>query len=223
MEVWAFFLVAGFGALVGVVFHRLLFSGGLFTGGRVHIPKHFTVVDVRPDDIPADARVPVTYLADRLRTLGFTPGESAVRVPVLERFGHRLLLVPFVHEGESCVFLMGIDVRWRPRTELMLHLVTPLQDGRRVETTTLGALRHLRAPPTVDVRVVTDAASVDEIWSHHRRALMAHERKDRASVSAADWKDLTARAYAAWIEAAVRAQRLSLESSGLTYTLRRLF
>lgn len=224
MEVGAFFLVAGFGVLVGVIVHRLLFSGGLFTGGRVHIPKQFIVVDVLPDDIPADARVPVSYLAARLQTLGFVSGESAVRVPVLEKFGHKLLLVPFVHEEESCVFLMGIDVRWRrPRTELMLHLVTPLLDGRRVETTTLGALRHLRAPPTADVRVVTDAASVDEIWAHHRRGLMAHERKDRAPLAAGEWKPLVDRAYTAWIEAAVRAQRLSLESSGLTYTLRRVF
>jgi hypothetical protein len=223
VEAGAFFLVAGFGALVGVIVHRFFFSGGLFTGGRVRIPKHLAVVDVLPSELPADARAPVTYLTQRLETLGFASGASAVRVPVLQRFGHRLILVPFVHEAESTVFLMGIDVQWRPRTELMLHLVTPLSDGRRVETTTLGALRHLRGPATADVRVVTDAASVDEIWAHHRRALMAHERKDRAPVTVDAWQPLVTQAYAAWIEAAVRAQRLSLDASGLTYTLRRVF
>jgi len=217
------FLVAGLGALFGVLIHRFFFTAGLFTGGKVHIPKHFTVVDVVADDIPEDARAPVAYLGSRLRALGFSSGEAPVRVPVLERFGHKVLLVPFVHAEESCVFLMGIDARWTPRTELMLHLLTPLSNGRRVETTTLGALRQLRGPESSDVKVVTDAASVDEIWAHHRRALMAHERKDRAPIHPASWKVLVAEAYAAWLEAAIRAQRLRLDDNGMTYRPRRAF
>jgi hypothetical protein len=51
-------------------------------------------------------------------------------------------LVPFVHLDDRCVFVMGIEAGWRSRSELMLHIVTPLDGERRVETTSLAALRR---------------------------------------------------------------------------------
>lgn len=214
-------LLAGGLALSGLALHRFLFTGGLFTGGAARIPKRFIVSDLATTEIPNDARRPLDYLSDRLKRLGFIPADLPVRVPALQSFGHRVVIVPFVHSGESAIFLMGIESRWAPRAELMLHILTPLRDGRRVETTTLAALRHLRPPESVDVRVVLDAGSVDEIWSQHRRALMKHERSARLPIDPGTWKVPVAQAYDAWVEAAVRAQRLKLSRDGAAYHLRR--
>src|SRR5207244_7049818 len=123
-----------------------------------------------------------------------------VRVPALQGFGYRLLIVPFVHEEESTFFLMGIEQHLFPRTELMLHIITPLTEGRRVETTTLPALQNLAQPPRVEVRVVLDAESVDEIWSRHRLALQTHERGERAAIKAAEWRQYAAQTYAGWLQ-----------------------
>ena len=157
---------------------------------------------------------------EKLRRLGFAPADLPVRVPALQSIGHQVLLVPFAHPEESAIFLMGIESRL-PRTELMLHIVTPLKNGRRVETSTLAALRHLRPPEAVDVRVVTDAESIDEIWSHHRRALMAYERAERQAIDPEGWKVPIAQAYDAWVQAAIRSRRIQLSRDGATYQLRR--
>lgn len=214
-------LVVAAAGLTGFAVHRFLFAGGLFTGGAGRIPKRFIVSDLPTADIPSDARRPLDYLSERLKRLGFVPADLPVRVPALQSFGHRVVLVPFVHHGEHAIFMMGIESRWAPRAELMLHILTPLKDGKRVETTTLAALRHIKPPESVDVRVVLDAGSVDEIWSQHRRALMKYERAERLEIDAGHWKVPVAQAYDAWVESAVRAQRLRLSRDGATYHLRR--
>jgi hypothetical protein len=217
---WLFLLVAAVAGVTALIVERLFFGGGLFTGGAVRIPKRFVVKDVPTGDIPADARRPLDYLTEKLRRLGFAPADLPVRVPALQSVGHQVLLVPFAHPEESAIFLMGIESRL-PRTELMLHIVTPLKDGRRVETSTLAALRHVRPPESVDVRVVTDAESIEEIWSRHRRALMQYERSERLAIEPEGWKVPIAQAYDAWVEAAIRARRIQLSRDGSTYRLRR--
>jgi hypothetical protein len=219
-ELGLFLLVAALAGISAFVIQRVFFGGGLFTGGAVRIPKRFVVNDVPTTEIPPDARRPLDYLTEKLRRLGFAPADLPVRVPALQSIGHQVLLVPFAHPEESAIFLMGIESRL-PRTELMLHIVTPLKNGRRVETSTLGALRHLRPPDAVDVRVVTDAESIDEIWSHHRRALMAYERAERQEIDPEGWKVPIAQAYDAWVQAAIRSRRIQLSRDGHTYQLRR--
>lgn len=203
-----------------ILLNRVFFTPGLFSGGTVRIPKRFAVDDVSNAEIPARARRPLNFLTEKLRRLGFKPVELPVSVPALHSVGHDVLLIPFAHSQESAIFLMGIEYRL-PRTELMLHIVTPLTKGRRVETTTLGALRHLQSPEAVDLRIVTDADSVDEIWSRHRRALMAYERAERVDVDTEGWKEPIAEAYDAWVDAAIRGRRIQLSRDGATYQLRR--
>jgi hypothetical protein len=116
---------------------------------------------------------------------------------------------------------MGIEQHLLPRSELMLHMITPLTGKRRVETTTLGMLETLARPPdTVDFRVVLDADTVEEIWSRHRLALSTHQRSERQVITPLEWRDHAAAAYDAWVQSAVRAQRLQLESNGQTYRVR---
>jgi hypothetical protein len=115
---------------------------------------------------------------------------------------------------------MGIEAGLHPRTQLMLHIITPLSGGRRVETTTLEPLDGLMRPKDVDVRVVLDAESVEEIWSRHRLALNNHHRSDRIAVDPDQWRDLASAAYDGWVQAAVRSQRLQLEKNGEMYKVR---
>lgn len=207
-------------AFLGIVF-LLLRQGGMFTGGRSRLPRQFAVQDVPFGEIPSDAKQPLEFLAKKLGSLGFTRAELPVRVPALEGRGYHLLLVPFANQQESTIFLMGIESRWPPRTELMLHIITPLTSGRRVETSTLAALETLKPPELVSLRVVLDAESVDEIWSRHRMALSEHERGDRSAISPERWQELAATSYEAWVRVAVRAQRLELDRTGTTYRVRR--
>jgi hypothetical protein len=207
-------------AFVGVVL-LLARPTGLFSGGgRGRLPKHFVVKDIPSNDIPSGAKRPLDFLTKKLTSLGFRVADLPVRVPALQSFGYRLLLVPFVHEGESTFFLMGIEQHLLPKTELMLHIITPLSEGRRVETTTLPALQNLAQPPRVESRVVLDAESVDEIWSRHRLALSSHERSERAPIMAEQWRQYAAQTYEAWLQSGVRAQRLMLEADGETYKIR---
>ena len=151
--------------------------------------------------------------------LGFRPSETAFRVPALERHKHQLLLIPFVHPHDQSLFLMGIDSRWSPRADLMLHILTPLTGDRRVETTTLGALQLIRPPVGVDLNVVLDADKVEEIWSRHRLALNRYERDARQPFGD-DWQELLRASYGSWVKAALRAQRLALTKDEAVYRLR---
>lgn len=220
MEADPLFLALAAVAFFGIV-TILTRPSGLFSGGgRGRLPKHFVVMDIPSQDIPSGARRPLEFLTKKLISLGFAPADLPVRVPALQKFGYRLVLVPFVHVPDSTFFLMGIEQHLFPKTELMLHIITPLTGGRRVETTTLPALQMLAHPPHVEIRVVLDADSVDEIWSRHRLALQAHERAERAPVRPEEWRIFAAQAYEAWLQCGVRAQRLQLEANGETYRIR---
>lgn len=208
-------------AVAGVALLLFQRPRGLFTGAKRRLPKRFDVKDIASGDIPSSAKRPLDFLAAKLTTLGFQVADLPVRVPDLQSFGYRLLLVPFVHLEESTFFLMGIEQHLLPHSELMLHIITPLEGKRRVETTTLDVLEMLAHPPeTVGLRVVLDADSVEEIWSRHRLALQKYQRAERVAVSAEDWRIHAAAAYDAWVQSAVRAQRLQLEANGRTYRVR---
>jgi len=210
--------LAAFGCIVALlIFGR---PSRLFTGGRGRLPRRFEVRDIPTGDIPADAQKPLDFLTEKLTGLGFEVADLPVRVPALQSFGYRLLIVPFVNRDECSIFLMGIEAGLHPRTQLMLHILTPLKGGRRVETTTLEPLEGLIRPKDVDVRVVLDAESVEEIWSRHRLALNNHERNERLVVDPDKWRDLASEAYDGWVQAAVRSQRLQLEKNGEMYKVR---
>jgi hypothetical protein len=208
-------------ALLGIVgLLRLGRSGGLFTGGRRRLPRAFEVAPVEAGQLPRDDAHLASYLGAKLAALGFVPAGSAVRVPRLERFGYRLFLTPFVHLEERAVFVMGSESGIGSGTQLMLHIVTPLDDGARVETTTLAPLEPLSRPPKVEAEVVLDAGSIEEIWSRHRRALSRHPRAARQPLIAEDWRAHAQASYEGWLQTGVRAQRLMLEPDGLMYRVR---
>ena len=192
----------------------------LLTGRRGRVPRQLELKDIPSDDIPADAREPLAYLTEKLTDLGFEIADLPARVPALQRFGHRLIVVPFVHLAERAYFLMGIEAGIHPSTQLVLHIITPLEGQQRVETSTLVALSSLRAPAKVHAQVVLDAESVEEIWSRHRRALTEHRRDERLEVTPAAWRDAAYQAYEGWVQSAVRAQRLQLEADGQMYRVR---
>lgn len=210
---------AALGAIVAVLY----FNGParLFVGSRHRLPKRFEVKDIPTGDIPADAQKPLAQLTAKLQGMGFVSADLPVRVPLLQGFGYRLLLVPFAHPDESTFFLMGIEAGLHPRTQLMLHILTPLSGQRRVETTTLAPLDLVRHPQGVDCQVVLDADSVEEIWSRHRRALFRYERQERLAIAPEAWRTFAAEAYEAWLQAAVRSHRLQLEANGVMYKVRR--
>lgn len=193
---------------------------GLFTGRRARLPRDLELATLPEGRVPLDARAPLDYLDQHLLQLGFRRADGPVRVPAFERTGHRLLLVPFEHADEGTYFYMGIESGWAPRSELMLHVVTPLGGNRRVETSTLPALERLPAPPGVDLRVALEVDSVEELWSHHRRALTAYERQERTGLADGAWRSCALETYRAWLQAAVRAQKLILEPERDVYRVR---
>jgi hypothetical protein len=71
----------------------------------------------------------------------------------------------------------------------------------------------------VSARVVLDAETVEQVWSRHRLALTEHERADRAPVDPAAWRRHAASAYEAWLQAGVRARRLTLATDGDGYRI----
>lgn len=192
----------------------------LFSGGRGLLPKKFEVKDIPTGDIPEDAQKPLDFLTEKLAGLGFEVADLPVRVPALQSFGYRLLIVPFIHRAESTVFLMGIEAGLHPRTELMLHIITPIKGDRRVETTTLEPLSSVIRPANVEVQIVVDAETVEEIWSRHRLALNNHVRADREPVEAERWREIVSLSYDGWLQAAVRSQRLQLDKTGEMYRIR---
>jgi hypothetical protein len=216
-------LVATGTVLAWLSLERILFPSGLFSRGAGRIPKRLQVQEVAYADVTGDPRKHLDFLSDKLARLGFVRADHPFRIPILQSIGYEVLLVPFANAEERAIFLMGIEARSFARVpDLMLHIVTPMSNEKtcRVETTTLGALQSIRGPAQVDLRVVIDAESVEEFWSRHRRALTSYERAERQSVSIGTWKPLISAAYEAWVEAAVRAQRLRLSKDGLTYRVR---
>ena len=212
--------VAG-GALVGIL--AILSSGTLqwWRMRRLRLPRRLSFEVVRGASLPEDARAPLAFLRERLQPLGFSELEGPVLLTSLSQAGHRLWLVPFVHEGECAYFFLGIDAAFSPSSELAIHIVTPLANNRRVETSTLEVLGQLIRPEAVAAQIVLDAESVEEIWSRHRRALTRFERSERMPVRPSDWPPLARAAYDGWLRAAVRSQRLILDHSQQTYRVRR--
>lgn len=192
----------------------------LMTRRRGRLPRQLELEEITPHEIPSDAQAPLSFLAARLKELGFEPAGPPTRVPPLQRYGHRVAVVPFVHEDEGAYFLMAIEAGLHPKSQLVLHIISPFEDGRRVETSTLGVLEQLRSASNVDSRVVLDAESVDEIWSRHRLALTRHRRELRAPVPADGWRHVAQEAYLAWVQSAVRAQRLQLDPKSEMYRVR---
>ncbi len=211
------------GALVGIA-ALLIWGRGpkrLLTGRRGRLPKVLELTDIPSGDIPSDAQQPLDYLTAKLSDLGFEVADLPARVPALQRLGHKLIIVPFVHPAEQAYFLMGIEAGLHPKTQLVLHIISQLSDGGRVETTTLPALDALTPPSDSHAQVVLDAETIDEIWSRHRRALTDHDRAARVQVHPERWQAITAEAYEGWVQSAVRAQRLQLERDGTMYRIRR--
>ncbi|MBI4822102.1 MAG: hypothetical protein HY791_37940 [Deltaproteobacteria bacterium] len=205
---------------VALILQRLFMPAGLISDGAGLIPRQFSAVGVPREEFPSSAAQQLDYLSDKLSSLGFHRAESCVKIPELESLVRKVYVVPFVHEGESAVFLMVVESGLLPRSDLMLHILTPLRDGRRVETSTLAALSQLHASDPIDLRLVLEPDSVEEIWSRHRRALLEYDRAERAPVSASDWRALVSRAYENWLQIAVRAQKISLSRDGRSYRVR---
>ncbi|MEO1335437.1 MAG: hypothetical protein AAFV29_07320 [Myxococcota bacterium] len=212
--------IAG-GALVGIAIIAVSTALQWWRVGRVRLPRRLSFERVAGAQLPEDARAPLSFLRERLRPLGFTELDGPVLLSSLNEVGHRLWVVPFVHEGERAYFFLGIDAAISPSSELAIHIVTPLVDDRRVETTTLEILGQLIRPEAVAAQVVLDADSVEEIWSRHRRALTKFERAERVEVRATDWAPLARAAYESWLRAAVRSQRIILDHRQQTYRVRR--
>lgn len=211
--------VAG-GALVGIVAIGISTSAQWWRNRQRRLPRRLSFEVVEGSELPPDAREPLDFLRERLRPLGFTEVEGHVFLTSPYQVGHRSWLVPFVHEAERAYFFLGIDEALSPATKLAIHIVTPLIDDRRVETSTLEVLGQLIRPEAVAAQIVLDADSVEEIWSRHRRALTRFERAERLPVRPSDWAPLARAAYESWLWAAVRSQRLILDASQQTYRVR---
>ncbi len=217
LQLWGGVLVSALALLIALWLTR---PPRLFLGGKVRIPKHFEVAAFTAEPVPPDAIEPVRFLEQKLQRLGFSPAEGPVRAPALEGFGKKLLLITFSHLDERALFLLAIEADFGRRASLMLHIITPLTEQRRVETSTLAPLLLLATPPRVEAQVVLDADSVDEIWSRHRRALLHYGRDERLPVQPQAWQTLAAEAYEGWLQSAIRAHRLQLEPNGTMYKIR---
>lgn len=214
-----FLVVAGLAVLTLAI---LLFtrSHGFYTDPSARLPKSLELKPTALERLPAAITRLGSVLGQKLVGAGFQPALGVWKVARGPRLSYRVYLFPFIHPGESSLFVMSVAGHWGHRPELMLHIITPLEGDRRVETSTLLALRELRAPPLVDLRVVVDASTVEEIWSQHRRALFDYQREERRPVDAEGWQALFGASYKAWLEAAVRAQRLRFAGSDQVYRVR---
>lgn len=201
----------------------ILFGGKIkppWAGARRRLPVAFDTESVTLEELPGDTREPVEYLTETLVRLGFEPADMPARLPELQSLGYRLFVVPFLSREEMAFFILGIEADASPSSQLLLHIITPLSDGRRVETTTLQPLDTVTRPPKVDAQVVLDASSIEEIWSRHRLALTRYERAEREVIEGKDWRRFAAAAYGGWLQMGVRMQRLKLEKSGRTYRVK---
>ncbi|MEM1025327.1 MAG: hypothetical protein AAGD10_20795 [Myxococcota bacterium] len=207
------------GILVVSVLLVLRRPSRLFTSLGTRIPRQLTLA-AHEGPMPIDVRAPVEYLGDRLSGLGFQALNPVMRLPDFERLGHRLLLFAHHHPQEHALFLMAIESGLVPDAQLMLHVLTPLDQGRRLETTTLAALGSISSPKGVTLTVALDVDRVEELWHRHRRGLASFERSERRPPSAADWPQEVAEVYASWLQAGVRAHRLVLDGRKARYRLR---
>jgi hypothetical protein len=216
----SYFLIVAALAVVTLGFLLFTRSHGFYTDPSARLPKSLELKASSIERLPLAIARLGQALGEKLARSGFSPALGVWKVVRGPRFSYRVYLFPFVHPSEQALFVMSVAGSWSQRPELMLHIITPLEGERRVETSTLLALRELRAPPLVDLRVVVDAATVEEIWSQHRRALFGYQREERRPVDESTWRSLFESAYKAWLEAAVRAQRLQFAGSDQVYRVR---
>lgn len=216
----SYFLVVA--ALAVFTLGILLFtrSHGFYSDPATRLPKSLDLRPVAFERLPVGVARLGQALGEKLVRCGYEPVTEVWKLARGPRLTHGVYLFPFVHSSESALFVMSVASTWAARPELMLHIITPLEGERRVETSTLLALRELRAPPLVDLRVVVDANTVEEVWSHHRRALFGYQRQERERVDESTWRTLFEASYRAWLEAAVRAQRLQFAGSDQIYRIR---
>lgn len=211
-------VIGALGALILLILGR----PALMSGGRGRLPKRFELVELGHVRIPKDVREPLAYLSTSLSRMGFTSPEKPLRPPVMSGFGRHLMLVPFVHEKEKALFIMGIESQLFGNSEMMLHIISPLENEQSIQTTTLAGLTEVTRPPGVDVQVVLDADSIEEIWSRHRRALLEHELALRTPVTVDNWRNHAGFAYEAWLKSALHANRLTLDLKSNSYRIRPL-
>ena len=195
-------------------------SHGFYSDPAARLPKSPELRPVAMERLPVAVLRLGQALGEKLVRSGFQPVKDVWKLAKRPRWAHGVYLFPFVHPDESAMFVMSVASSWASRPELMLHIITPLEGDRRVETSTLMALRELRAPPLVDLRVVVDANTVEEIWAHHRRALFGYQRQERLPVDESTWRNLFENTYRAWLEGAIRAQRLQFAGSDQVYRIR---
>ncbi|MGF1508841.1 MAG: hypothetical protein ACFB9M_04975 [Myxococcota bacterium] len=205
------------GFAVGVAAWLWRAPAGVFTGGRVHLPQKLRIRPVTRSRVPRDATIPVAYLSQRLNDLGFRPYEPVLALPDFQRWGRRLVALAYVHPDERAVFLMAVASSWMGRSELMLHLITPLTGERRVETTTLSTLRRLGPPEKTTLNVVDEVERVEEVWSAHRMSLTNFERREREALRSVE--ELVRATYDGWLAAGVTAGRLALDPSTRMYRM----
>jgi hypothetical protein len=214
------FLIVAIAAGVVALAIQYIYAAGFFESPGVRLPKDLRLTDVLSQPLPISAHRPIRALSDKLIKNGFSGLIGLWRAKGIRRFAHRVYLAPYVHEDESVLLLLTLVSSWRPRVEIMLHLITPLSDGRRVETSTLGVLRDIRPPTEVDYRSAADAVTVEELWSRHRRALTDYQRSERLPLQAEDWQTWVEASYASWLQAAIRAQRILLANTHTTSVYR---
>ena len=212
----AVILLALIALLITLILRR---PNRLFSGGRHALPRTLELEPLDGIQVAKEADHLLLFLEERLRGFGFEQAAPVSRVQRPERSKYQYLVVPFVHADEAAVLLTAIETATHARAELMLHIVTRMSGGRTVETSTLNALGEIPPPAGVELEVVLEAGSIDEIWSLHRRALTRHARRERTPTPASDCIPLAQATYAAWIQAAVRAQRLQIGKLG-TYRVR---
>ncbi|MBK8010559.1 MAG: hypothetical protein IPK13_04370 [Deltaproteobacteria bacterium] len=212
----AVILLALISLLITLILRR---PNRLFSGGRHALPQKLDLVPLESDQVNEEASQLLGFLEGRLRGFGFERAGPISQALRPDRSKYRYLVVPFVQADEATVLLTAVETAAHARAELMLHFVTRMSGDRTVETSTLTGLGEIPPPPGVELVVVLDAGSVDEIWSLHRRALTRHARRERMPTAGADCIPLATATYAAWIQAAVRAQRLRLGKPG-TYRIR---
>jgi hypothetical protein len=211
------FLLAllGFGIAFVVALLWLRRPDGLFTGRARRLPAQLECTPIDDAQLPSDAEAPVQYLSDRLAGLGFRRAPSLYHLPRFDRQGRKLILMVHVHPDESAAFFMGIEGGLLLHSQLMLHVLTPLTEGRRVETTTLSALAGLDPPAESTVTVVQNADRIEELWSAHRRQLADFERRERVDIE--PWLDHLNASYTGWLRAGVAARRLVVDPTERVY------
>lgn len=161
------------------------------------IPRELELKDA-PGVPSAGLSEALERLRPRWEALGFSPPSGVFYV---SEDAH-LVVVQNPEERVVCA------LAWDRLGEVAaLHLITPLSDARRVETSSLDVLQGWLCPPEVTLQLGPEDLCFDELWAAHRRALMNFERRERQPID--DWRALLATSYRAWIAAGVRVQRLA--------------